>query len=918
MVSEKAYGSGHFGEWFEDEFGLPAYRYTCDQENDPKARTPVNTTWRSPTDHTHQVGNDRLVAAVSNYGYVQVRQDEGAPKFLNDYDPPSGQYGGGFGYLTDGEVVLSTLYPNEAETFERIFGTGYFRKRVAQGPYVVDQVILAPYGDDPLLLSQVTVTNRGDRPADLRWVEYWGCRPHQFSYRQTLLAYIRKDFSRAAAERRRFDARFAHRFQPLPGGAGLLDVKHFQGRLIKDELAWGLVQVLLATVGREASGGAVRAPVRQAGLEDLNPPTTFLASLDAPADGWSTDGRAFFGAGGPARPDGLHRAGGSGTALDGNLACTGRDAAMLLERRLRLEPGESRTLYFAFGYLARGVELQSLLARYQAQHAGVWARSSAAWRADGLRLSVSGQPWVERETCWHHYYLRSSLTYDDFFGEHILSQGHVYQYLMGFQGAARDPLQHALPFVFSAPRIVKEVLRYTLKEVQPDGRIPYGITGHGMVMPGPFAPSDLELWLLWLASEYVLATRDRAFLDEKVATYPVYGPRAPRERAGALLARCFQHLVKATGTGEHGLLRLSNGDWNDGAVIGHVPKEHRQAVRARAESVLNAAMAIYVFEHYARLLDYVGQPEAAAEARAWAEKQRAAVRAQWAGRWFRRAWLTPELGWLGDDILWLEPQPWALIGGAATPEQARTLVEAIDELVRRPSPIGAMLLSRCLEQMEVEDGVLTNAGIWPSINGTLVWALAGVDGALAWDEWQKNSLARHAESYPDVWYGVWSGPDSYNSVLSKFPGQTQFQEELATGVPSGRQAEVTIRGLAWTDWPVMNLHPHAWQLYSAAKLLGIEFTPEGVALAPALPCEGYRFTSPLLGLIREGSRYEGWYAPTAGGTWRITLRLPERERAHLAHLEVNGTPQPIEPAADGAIAFAGPGGPEQPLRWTIM
>ena len=86
----KAYGSGYFGEWITDQFGLPAYRYSCDQINDPKAVSPVHKEWRSPTDHTHQVGNDRLVAAVSNYGYVQVRQDEGSPKFLNDYCPEHG------------------------------------------------------------------------------------------------------------------------------------------------------------------------------------------------------------------------------------------------------------------------------------------------------------------------------------------------------------------------------------------------------------------------------------------------------------------------------------------------------------------------------------------------------------------------------------------------------------------------------------------------------------------------------------------------------------------------------------------------------------------------------------------------------------------------------------------------------------
>ena len=100
--SNKAYGSGYFGEWIEDEFGLPAFHYTCDQINDKRAVTVVNPGVLSSTEHIHQVGNDRILAIASNYGHVRVRQDEGAPKFLNDYAPERGCFGGGFGYLLDG------------------------------------------------------------------------------------------------------------------------------------------------------------------------------------------------------------------------------------------------------------------------------------------------------------------------------------------------------------------------------------------------------------------------------------------------------------------------------------------------------------------------------------------------------------------------------------------------------------------------------------------------------------------------------------------------------------------------------------------------------------------------------------------------------------------------------------------------
>ena len=104
-----------------------------------KRLLPSTNSGARPTDHTHQVGNDRLVAAVSNFGYVQVRQDEGSPKFLNDYCPEHGHFGAGIGFLTDGEQVLSTYYPGHGESFERIMGEGYFRKTVRGQQYEIDQ-----------------------------------------------------------------------------------------------------------------------------------------------------------------------------------------------------------------------------------------------------------------------------------------------------------------------------------------------------------------------------------------------------------------------------------------------------------------------------------------------------------------------------------------------------------------------------------------------------------------------------------------------------------------------------------------------------------------------------------------------------------------------------------------------------------
>src|ERR1035437_4392329 len=300
----KAYGSGHFGEWITDEFGLPAYKYTCNQITDAKAISPVHKEWRSPTDHTHQVGNDRLVAAVSNYGYVQVRQDEGSPKFLNDHFPEESRYCAGIGFLTDGKQVLSTSYPGDGASFDRILGEGYIRKTVRNPHYEVEQTIAAPYGDDPVVVSIVKVTNRGASAADLRWVEYWGAQNYQFSFRSGMEADALHDNTKGAALRRAFAARFVHKFSPMASGAGLTETQSFLGRTAEEEAMWQQIEAGMKNPDGPF-GGHLHEVAPGAVWEDLNPPSTFLVSLDAPPDGYSTDAAAFFGAGGVENPPGL-------------------------------------------------------------------------------------------------------------------------------------------------------------------------------------------------------------------------------------------------------------------------------------------------------------------------------------------------------------------------------------------------------------------------------------------------------------------------------------------------------------------------------------------------------------------------------------------------------------------------------------
>jgi hypothetical protein len=190
-------------------------------------------------------------------------------------------------------------------------------------------------------------------------------------------------------------------------------------------------------------------------------------------------------------------------------------------------------------------------------------------------------------------------------------------------------------------------------------------------------------------------------------------------------------------------------------------------------------------------------------------------------------------------------------------------------------------------------------------------ALVLVNGEMAWDEWKKNSLAVHAEVHPEVWYGIWSGPDTYNSELSDFPGQTIFMAE-----PDQKKSTGTSTGVWWTDFPVMNMHGHAWPLYNITSLIGIRFTGEGVNFKPTLPKEKYKFSSPLIDFEKFSEGYTGKYSPKNAGTWKITIELDSAEIKLYNKIEINGKKEKVTTEGNNII-FTGDSSTDEPLKWIL-
>jgi hypothetical protein len=508
-----------------------------------------------------------------------------------------------------------------------------------------------------------------------------------------------------------------------------------------------------------------------------------------------------------------------------------------IETPVALRPGEGRELWFRFGR-ADGILFH---------HPRTVLRDSLRALAARLpRAAAAAAPAAAREVAWHAALLGGGLARDRVIGGHTLDQGSAYSYVVGFNGAARDPLQHALPLVYVAPDQALSVLRNTCAWATPEGDLPYALDAGKRPTNLLFRPSDQNLWALWLAAEYAAATGDLAAFDAPLAYHPARAtPAVPlREH----LRRQFRFFVDVVGRGEGGHVRILNADWNDTAISDSgVPA---QEMIQRGSSVLNSAMAAWVLPVFAGLAERLGEAALAAEARTQADELRALVATAWNGRWFHRAY-APGGAPVGDDDLWLEGQPWAILCGAADPEQARALLATIDAGARAGSPLGARL--RAPLPPASGAGEATLGGVWYAVSMTLVWAAARIAPDLAWDEWRRMTLAAHTAAYPAIWEGTLSGPDAWNAPESPRPGRTW-------GTP----------GLAMQAFPVSNMHSHAQPLLAYLRLLGIEPTPRGTLALGA----GGRFRSRVLRLgptghgslrVRGPVALETAHGPATGG-----------------------------------------------------
>lgn len=823
------------GCWIEDEWGLPAYEYMCDQDNDRAAE--FFTTCGPSRRHWHQLGNGRLNAIACNSGEIQVMEASRGLQWLNFRDPAAFCPGGGIAAVCDTGTLETDLYfPGApAAGYRRIFGCGYFRKISTLCGLAVDHRIIAPFGDDPVLLCEIICTNPGGDAADVSVMQFFGVNLHYMIASLVYTTPQRTHFSPSPfinniavaannfvstftdTEKRR--SQFGRRFR-------------FDGTLSGDRRTVIVTPSYNGSKpGREKRSSKNYCPLPMfLSMPGVDPG----AIITAPAALLERDGG--FRKSPPARKYNLLE--------DGAPAGNHKYTCLCCGSTVTLAPGETRTLRFLYG-CAEETEIAGLVNKYSQliekteKSGGMMARNAELWSNNTASFSAPAagkdSEWSARETRWHSYYSLSAAMRDEYYGCDFVPQGGAYEYLHGFRGAVRDMALYIAGITYLSPPLARELLRYCFSMMTPRGRVMYLCHGYGKTSGAIVHedPTDLQLFLFWAVTEYVFFTGDRSVLDAEVR---LQGRGGERASVRDLIPLALDYLYGEIGLGRHGLVRVGDGDWSDGISL--FVDNRRKLVR-RGESLFNSALALYAMPRLADLMEEWA-PEEARRARGFADALRQPVLDSWNGKWFYRMY-DGDGRPVGDKRLFLEHHTWLLISRVLPDDMAASVIRHIYKILDRPSPFGQYVLYPPMKTQfdQFAPGWDVNGGTWFAMSHLLTWAYGIYDAELGWHSFRKNSLAMKATVDPHIWYGIWSGPDSYNADHAPRPGETFFH------LPT-----------PGADFPVMNLNLHACNIAALVKLCGIEPHKDGVTVKPLLPFDTFSLKTPALELNVDGDKID--------------------------------------------------------------
>lgn len=440
---------------------------------------------------------------------------------------------------------------------------------------------------------------------------------------------------------------------------------------------------------------------------------TFQALVGAKVTGYDTDREAFLG---PyrtyANPVAVEKGRCSNSLAYGDNPCGS------LQTRLTLNPGQTREFLVIAGIGKAGEEGKRAVAEVSSpSHADAeLEKLRAHWHAK-LGAFSGRTPDPELNSTINTWGIYNSLITFAWSRAASLIYSGIDRDGLGY----RDTVQDFMGVIQSIPEETRERLELMITgQVSTGGAMP-------CVMPFGHAPgnepapaeedyrSDDSLWLFNAIPAYVAETGDVSFY-RKVLPYSDRG----EDTVFGHMKRAIRFSLERSGS--HGLPCGLRADWNDCLRFGHNGESVFVALQLRL------ALAVYI--KTAGLLGEPGEAEWGGDALKTLDE--AIQKHAWDGRWFMRGYRYDGMKFGSDECaegkIFLNTQTWAVLSGAASPEQARSAMDAANE--RLATPYGLALCDPPFAETDYNivraalfnHGLKENAGIFVHTQGWAVMA----------------------------------------------------------------------------------------------------------------------------------------------------------------------------------------------------
>jgi len=275
----------------------------------------------------------------------------------------------------------------------------------------------------------------------------------------------------------------------------------------------------------------------------------------------------------------------------------------------------------------------------------------------------------------------------------------------------RNYLQDNMGMTFVKPAVTRAAFLHALSQQEHNGAIPDGILlieGAELKYINQIPHTDHCVWLPVCLLAYLDETNDYAILDEAVKAWQGEETKTAFER----ISNAMRWLLSARD--ERGLSYIAQGDWCDPMnMVGYKGKG--------VSGWLSVATA-YALNIWADICAHQNQHELAAEFRAGARDVNQAVNTHlWDGDWFGRG-ITDDGVVFGvardpEGRIFLNPQSWAILGGAADADKKPLMIKAVEEQLE--TPYGVMMLAPAYTAMRDDVGRVTQKFPGSAENGSV-------------------------------------------------------------------------------------------------------------------------------------------------------------------------------------------------------